>query len=182
MRDCPVTKNLLPSISLLIAICRAVSHDPRAVSVGRNFWRSASPTPLTSQGHLEWVTQEHIRMGFECLPGGRLHNLPVQPVPVLCHPQFKVFLTLFLSLFSWPVVLPFIKPIFPETPHCLQGSAVPSSRSAGANGTICVQHGAALAAPHTCPCSVTASTWAVTPLPCRMDTVSCGQVKQSSNF
>lgn len=50
--------------------------------------------PLTRQGHLEQVTQECFQLGFEfeCLHRGRLHDLPVQPVPGLCHPQREEFL------------------------------------------------------------------------------------------
>jgi len=63
------------------------------VGVGRNLWRSSSPTPLLKQGHLKQVSQDLVQAGFEYLQRRRLHNLPGQPVPVLCHPQSKVFLS-----------------------------------------------------------------------------------------
>ncbi|KAK4810494.1 hypothetical protein QYF61_004274, partial [Mycteria americana] len=56
-----------------------VNH--RMVEVGRDLWRSSGPTPLCQQGHLEPVAQDHVQTAFEHLQGGRLHNLPGQPVP-----------------------------------------------------------------------------------------------------
>uniref|UniRef100_A0A8B9P213 CUB and sushi domain-containing protein 3 n=1 Tax=Apteryx owenii TaxID=8824 RepID=A0A8B9P213_APTOW len=62
------------------------------VEVGRDLWRSSSPTPLLKQGHLEHVAQDCIQAGFEYLQRRRLHHLSGQPVPVLCHPHSeKVF-------------------------------------------------------------------------------------------
>ncbi|NXN34980.1 ARMC4 protein, partial [Rhinoptilus africanus] len=43
--------------------------------------------PCQSRASLEQVTQEHVQAGFECLQRQRLHHLPGQPVPGLCHPQ-----------------------------------------------------------------------------------------------
>lgn len=54
-----------------------------------NLWRSFSLIPIPRQGHLEQATQERIQVGFECHWGGRCHDLPWQPVPVLCHAQCK---------------------------------------------------------------------------------------------
>jgi len=55
------------------------------VDVGRDLWRSPGPTPLLKKGRLKPVAEDCIRMAFEHLQGGRLHNLPGQPVPVLAH-------------------------------------------------------------------------------------------------
>jgi len=57
------------------------------VKVGRELWRSSSPTPLLKQGHLQPVSQDHDQTAFEYLQGWRLHQLPGQPVPVLGHPH-----------------------------------------------------------------------------------------------
>ena len=57
------------------------------VGVGKDLWRSSSPTPLLKQGHLEQAAQDCVQAGFEYLQRRRLHNLPGQPVPVLRHPQ-----------------------------------------------------------------------------------------------
>jgi len=58
--------------------------------VGRDLWGSSSPTPLPKQGHLQQAAQDFVQAGLEYLQRGRLHNLPGQPVPVLCRPQSKV--------------------------------------------------------------------------------------------
>jgi len=42
---------------------------------------------VLEQGQREPVAQDHVQRGFEYLQGGRLHNLPGQPVPVLCQPH-----------------------------------------------------------------------------------------------
>ena len=56
-------------------------------SVGRDLWGSSSPSPLLKQGHLQQAAQDLVQAGLEYLQRRRLHNLPGQPVPVLCHPQ-----------------------------------------------------------------------------------------------
>lgn len=52
------------------------------VGVGKQLWRSPSPTPVLKEAHLEEVAQDHVRAGFEYLqrqlPGltqGGLSNL-----------------------------------------------------------------------------------------------------------
>ena len=42
---------------------------------------------LPKQGHLQQAAQGYAQAGFEYLQRRRLHHLPGQPVPVLCHPQ-----------------------------------------------------------------------------------------------
>ena len=59
----------------------------RMVGVGRDLCGSSSPTLLPKQGHLEQAAQDLVQAGVEYLQRRRLHNLPGQPVPVLCHPQ-----------------------------------------------------------------------------------------------
>ena len=59
------------------------------VGIGRDLWRSSSPTPLLEQDHLEHVAQDRVQAGFEYLQRRRLHSLSGQPVPVLGHPQSK---------------------------------------------------------------------------------------------
>jgi len=59
------------------------------VGVGRDLWGSSSPTPLPKQGHLEQAAQNLVQAGFEYLQRRRIHSLPGQPVPVLCHSQSK---------------------------------------------------------------------------------------------
>lgn len=48
---------------------------------------SSGPNPLLEQGHLEPFVQDCVRMAFEYLQAWRVHDLPGQPVPVLCHPH-----------------------------------------------------------------------------------------------
>ena len=67
------------------------SQNHRMEWVGRDLWRSSSPNSLLEQDHLEQVAQDGIQAGFEYLQRRRLHNLSGQPVPVLGHPQSKVF-------------------------------------------------------------------------------------------
>ena len=57
------------------------------VGVGRDLCGSSSPTPLPKQGHLQQAAQDLVQVGLEYLQRRRLHSLPGQPVPVLCHPQ-----------------------------------------------------------------------------------------------
>ena len=61
-------------------------QNHRMLGIGRDLKRSSSPIPLPEQEHLGEVTQEGVQAGFECLQRRRLHNLPGQPVPVLCYP------------------------------------------------------------------------------------------------
>jgi len=62
--------------------------------------------PLPKQGHLQQAAQDHIQEGFEYLQRRRLHNLPGQPVPALCHPQSKeVLLQLQMELLMLEFVL-----------------------------------------------------------------------------
>ena len=67
----------------------AWSQNHRMAGVGRDLWRSPSPTPLSKQDHLEQVAQDCVQAGFEYLQRRRLHNPSGQPVPVLRHPQSK---------------------------------------------------------------------------------------------
>ena len=55
--------------------------------VGRDLCGSSSPTPLPKQGHPEQAAQDLVQVSLEYLQRRRLHSLPEQPVPVLCHPQ-----------------------------------------------------------------------------------------------
>ena len=57
------------------------------VRVGRDLCGSSSPTPLPKQGLLQQAAQDLVQAGLEYLQRRRLHNLPGQPVPGLCHPQ-----------------------------------------------------------------------------------------------
>jgi len=57
------------------------------MGVGRDLCGSSSPTLLLKQGHLQQAAQDHVQAGLEYLQRRRLHNLPGQPVPGLCHPQ-----------------------------------------------------------------------------------------------
>ena len=43
------------------------------------------PNPLPKQGHPEQPAQDLVQVGLEYLQRRRLHNLPGQPGPVLCH-------------------------------------------------------------------------------------------------
>jgi len=62
-------------------------QDHRMFRVGRDLCGSPSPTPLPKQGDPEQAAQDLVQAGLEYLQRRRLHNLPGQPVPVLCHPQ-----------------------------------------------------------------------------------------------
>jgi len=59
------------------------------VGVGRDLCGSSSPNPLLKQGHLQQAAQDLVQVGLEYLQR-RLHNLPVQLVPVLRHLQREV--------------------------------------------------------------------------------------------
>ena len=59
------------------------------VGVRRDLCGSSSPTLLLKQGHLQQAAQDLVQAGPECLQRRRLHNLPGQPVPVLCHSQME---------------------------------------------------------------------------------------------
>lgn len=65
------------------------SQNHRTVWAGKGLWTA----PLTRQGDLQQVTQECSKVGFgirsfeSSIVEGRLHNLPGQTVPLLCHPQ-----------------------------------------------------------------------------------------------
>jgi len=63
------------------------SQNHRMVGIGRDLCGSSSPTPLPKQGHLQQAAQDPVQVGLEYLQRRRLHSLPGQPVPVLCHPQ-----------------------------------------------------------------------------------------------
>ena len=66
--------------------------------VGRDLCGSSSPTPLPKQGHLQQAAQDLVQAGLEYLQRRRPHNLPGQPVPVLCHPQSEEALHIQLEL------------------------------------------------------------------------------------
>jgi len=57
------------------------------VGIGRDLCGSSSPTLLPKQGHLQQAAQDLAQAALEYLQRRRLHNLPGQTVPVLCHPQ-----------------------------------------------------------------------------------------------
>lgn len=83
--------------------CFTESQNLWTVSVGRNLWKSSSPTSMTQR-----VSQEEV--DFECLQKGRIHNPSGKAFPVLCHPQYKEVLTLrwnflfeFLAIATCPV-------------------------------------------------------------------------------
>ena len=46
--------------------------------------------PLPKQGHPEQAAEDLVQAGLEYLQRRRLHNLPGQPVPRLCHPQSEI--------------------------------------------------------------------------------------------
>jgi len=79
---------------------------------GRDPWRSSGPTLLLKQDHQEPGAQDHVQMAFECLQGGRLHNLSGQPLAILGHThRVKKYFLMFrwtllcFSLCPLPVVL-----------------------------------------------------------------------------
>ena len=49
-------------------------QNHRMVGVGRNLWRSSSPTSLLKQDHLEQAALDHVQEGFEYVQRRRLHN------------------------------------------------------------------------------------------------------------
>jgi len=65
------------------------TQNHRVVGVGRDLWRSSSPTPLPKQGHLKQGAQDCVQVGFKYLQRRRLHNPSGQAVPVLSHSQSK---------------------------------------------------------------------------------------------
>jgi len=62
------------------------------LGVGRDLCGSSSPTLLPKQGHLQQAAEDLVQAGLEYLQRRRLHHLPGQPVPVLCH-QEHIFLS-----------------------------------------------------------------------------------------
>lgn len=67
-------------------------QNHRMAELERDLWRSAGPTPLVKQAHLEPVAQDHLQMAFEYLQRWRLRHISGQAVPVLSHPHSeKVF-------------------------------------------------------------------------------------------
>ena len=66
--------------------CNA-SQNHRMFGVGRDLWRSPSPTPLPKQSHLQQAAQDLVQAGLEYLQRRRIHSPSGQPVPVLRHPQ-----------------------------------------------------------------------------------------------
>ena len=63
------------------------SQNHRMVGVGRDLWGSSGPPPLPKQGHLQQAAQDCVQVDLEYLQRRRIHNLPGQTVPGLCHPQ-----------------------------------------------------------------------------------------------
>jgi len=63
------------------------AQNHRMVGVGSDLCGSSSPIPLTKQGDLQQAAQDLVQAGLEYLQRRRLHHLPGQPVPLLCHPQ-----------------------------------------------------------------------------------------------
>jgi len=59
------------------------------VGVGRDLCGSSGPAPLPKQGHLQQAAQDLVQAGLEYLQRRRLHNLPGQPLPGFCHPQWE---------------------------------------------------------------------------------------------
>jgi len=63
-----------------------VSQKNRYLGVGRDFWRSLSPTPYESMFPLVGYTRKHP--GKSWISPEKETPLPSgKPVPVLCHPQ-----------------------------------------------------------------------------------------------
>jgi len=75
------------------------SQNHRMVGVGRDLCGSSSPTLLPKQGHPQQAAQDLVQADLEYLQRRRLHNLPWQPVPVLCHPQLSLLMTQEKGLF-----------------------------------------------------------------------------------
>ncbi|KAK4815575.1 LOW QUALITY PROTEIN: hypothetical protein QYF61_004092 [Mycteria americana] len=65
------------------------SENHRMLWIGRDLYRSSSPTPLQEQGHLQLdqVAQSPIQPDLECFQGWGLHYLSGQLVPVPHHPH-----------------------------------------------------------------------------------------------
>ena len=57
------------------------------IGVGKDLCGSSSPILLLKQGHLQQAAEDLVQTGLEYLQRRRLHSLPGQPLPVLCHPQ-----------------------------------------------------------------------------------------------
>jgi len=79
------------------------------VGVGRDLWRSSSPSPLPKLVNLEQAAQDLIQAGFEYLQRRRLRNLSGQPVPVLCHLQSKEVLPQVAGKSSTVILLKSVK-------------------------------------------------------------------------
>lgn len=42
------------------SLCLPIYQNHKKAEVGRNLWRASGPIPLTKQGHLELVVQDHL--------------------------------------------------------------------------------------------------------------------------
>ena len=63
------------------------SQNHRKLGVGRDLCGSSSPRTLPKQGHAGLAAQDLMQAGLEYPQRRRPHNLPKQPVPLVCHPQ-----------------------------------------------------------------------------------------------
>ena len=87
--------------SSLMPLCRQTAELPASAYLemprripesqhGRG-WKGplwvTQPNPLPKQGHPEQAAQHGVQAGLEYLQRRRLHHLPGQPGPGLCHPQ-----------------------------------------------------------------------------------------------
>lgn len=57
--------------------------------IGKDHWRSSSPSPLLKKCSLEQISQVCVQADYEHLQTRRLLNLPGLPAPVLSHSYSK---------------------------------------------------------------------------------------------
>ena len=77
----------LKSLTMKIHIFSIFVTESQNVRVWKGpLWVTQS-NPPQKQGHLEQAAEDLVQVGLEYLQRRRLHNLPGQPGPVLCHPQ-----------------------------------------------------------------------------------------------
>lgn len=73
------------------SLWQSMQISVRVAGFGRDFWKPSSPNLLLKQVHLQQLAQDHVQVSFESLQRIRLHNLPWQFVPVLCHSRSEEF-------------------------------------------------------------------------------------------
>jgi len=107
--------------SPLITYSNMISFLQRTITVSQNCWgwkghlETIKSNPPAKIGSVKQVAQVGMQMGLEYLQRRRVHNLPGQPVPVLCHPFVKNFFCILMQNILCSSLCPFPLVLFPQT-------------------------------------------------------------------